>query len=159
MAISRTAKLKLGYVAAVVVIGAICAVVAYLAEFQPMAMILTGIVLLIPGRIAGYYWRDQFRGRRLMAEHRYDESLAASNAFLRQVREEHWRKRLLWLMWSFYTTDAEAMALNNIGAAHVELGEWELARTAFQDALAVDQLYPIPHFNLAMLSHLEGDEE
>jgi hypothetical protein len=43
----------------------------------------------------------------------------------------------MWLCWAFYTRDIEAMALNNLGAARLELGARDEAAAAFREALAL----------------------
>jgi tetratricopeptide (TPR) repeat protein len=114
-------------------------------------------VLLIPGRVQGHYYRDLFRGRRSIDEQQYEAGLFYTQRFLILIRERPKLKRLLWLGWPIYTDDAEAMALNNLGAAHLELGEWDAATAAFHEALGLDARYPMPCFNLALLAEAKGE--
>ena len=50
------------------------------------------------------------------------------------------------------------MAWNNIGSARLSSGEPSQAKKAFETALIIDPLYPLPHENLARLALLEGDQ-
>ncbi len=49
------------------------------------------------------------------------------------------------------------MAINNLGAARLGLGQVNEAEQSFTDALAEDPLYPLPHFNLAIVHELRGN--
>lgn len=61
---------------------------------------------------------------RLLDGSRPGEALICFERFLVMLRAEPWRKHLLWLAFSVYTLDAEAMALNDIGAAHLTLAQF-----------------------------------
>lgn len=71
------------------------------------------IVFLIPGRIQGYYYKDFFKGRRLLVAKDFKASIEYNNKFLSDIRLHTWRKKLIWLSWGMYSKDIEAMALNN----------------------------------------------
>ena len=116
-------------------------------------------VLLIPGRVQGLFYRDLFRGRRLLVRRELADSAAATRRFLDWIDGPSWRRALLWLTWSVYTTDARAMGWNNLGVAEMQRGRWNAAAQALHQALAIDPKYPIPHFNLAAVAHILGDRE
>ena len=122
-----------------------------------MSLIAFALILMIPGRLQGHFYRDLFRGRRLLAEGKLEASLEHSERFLATVRRRPGLKPLLWLGWSVYTPDVEAMTLNNIGAACLSLGRLEAATKAFEEALRIDPQYPIPFFNLAVVRQVQGD--
>ena len=48
-------------------------------------------------------------------------------------------------------------ALNNLGAAHLRMGDLQAAATALRAALAVDPQYPLPYYNLAVERELADD--
>jgi Flp pilus assembly protein TadD len=79
-----------------------------------------------------------------------DDSIRCTRRFLDHIRRHPRRKRLLWLAWSVYTTRAEAMALNNLGAAYLKAGDLAAADSALREALATDPKYPLPYYNLAI---------
>ena len=58
-----------------------------------------------------------------------------------------------------YTVDAEAMTLNNIGAAQVDLGRLDEAERSLEAAIAIDPQYPLPFFNLAVVHSARNDRE
>src|SRR5262245_6475099 len=120
-------------------------------------MLVVAAVLLIPGRVQGRFYRDLFQGRRLLDAGYHREAVAYLERFIALVRVQPWRKRLLWLSWSVYTPDAEAMALNNLGAAKLALGQQSASEQAFKEALTLDPLYPVPHFNIAVLHQIRGN--
>ena len=49
-------------------------------------------------------------------------------------------------------------ALNNRGVCHLELGELDAAERDFNEALQLDSLYPLPHFNLAVIERVREHE-
>lgn len=51
------------------------------------------------------------------------------------------------------------MGFNNLGVAHADLGNESTARRAWERALAIDQLYPVPYANLAALAAADGNTE
>jgi len=51
------------------------------------------------------------------------------------------------------------MALTNIGACHLILGQLNESEIASTEAIRRDPLAPLPHFNLAMLHHAKNQPE
>jgi hypothetical protein len=155
---TRTARFKLGYLAALAAVAALagCAIVA--SGGGILAMLIVAAVLLVPGRLLGIAYRDLFRGRRLLDMRQAEASIPHTLRFLEYIRQHPGRKRLLWLAWSVYTPDAEAMALNNLGAAHLGTGDFRAAADALNAALEVDPEYPLPHYNLAIERAISNDE-
>src|SRR3546814_2031952 len=49
------------------------------------------------------------------------------------------------------------MCFNNVGVAHADLGDASSARDAWEHALALDPLYPVPYANLAALAAADGN--
>ena len=158
---ARTHRLKILYVVGLLALLALTLLLC--AALYPSlglpALFAVSLLLFVPGRIQGVFFRDFFRGRRLVSSGQPAQALVPLRRFREQVQRSPWQKRLLWLAWGFYSTDIEAMTWNNIGAAHTELGDWSAAREALGQALAIDGEYPIPHFNLALIAAAEGDHE
>lgn len=117
------------------------------------------IVFLVPGRIQGYYYKDFFRGRRLLVAKDFKASIEYNNKFLSDIRLHTWRKKLIWLSWGMYSKDIEAMALNNLGTSYLYLGEYNTAEGYFNDSIKLDSLYPIPYFNLGILETIKDDKK
>lgn len=155
---NRTTRYKLGYL--LVLAGLAVGAWWLLRSAEgPVPLIALGLILILPGRIQGYFYRDLFRGRRLLSEGQLEASLEHSERFLATVRRRPGLKSLLWLSWSVYTPDVEAMALNNLGAAHLGLGRLDAATRAFEEALRIDPQYPMPVFNLAVIRQVQGDSD
>ena len=147
---TRPVWFKLGYLVALLMVGAPTIYLVWWFDAHPAVVAVAVIALLIPGRILGVFYRDLFRGRRLLDTGEPAASIPCTLRFLEYIRQRPWRKRLLWLAWSVYTPDAEAMALNNLGAAYLETGNLDAARSAFRSSLTIDPKYPIPYYNLAL---------
>ena len=74
---SRTAKYKLVY-AIVVLLSLVIAVWLVIGLRHEMAwLVVVGLALLVPGRLAGHYLKDLFRARRMLARERYPEAIEA----------------------------------------------------------------------------------
>jgi hypothetical protein len=156
---SRTAVLKFSYVAVIALLASLAFYVWRTSGGGLLALACLIAILVVPGRIQGVFFRDLFIGRRLLDSGHPEESVPYTERFIAVVREQPWRNKLLWLTWSVYTTNAEAMALNNLGAAHIALGEVEAASSALLAARAVDPMYPLPPFNLAVVAAALGGSE
>ncbi len=117
------------------------------------------LLLLTPGRLQGLILRPLFRGQRYLARGKAGDATQEFEELLELLDRQPWRKWALWLGWSLYTPSAKAMALNNLGVAHADLGNLESARGAWENALAIDPLYPLPYSNLAALAAEGGNGE
>jgi tetratricopeptide (TPR) repeat protein len=154
---SRTARYKLAYVAVLAIL-ALAASAAIIALGGGIATVIAvALLLLIPGRIQGFYYSDLFTGRRLLDTGEPEKAIPFIERFLESIKRHPQRSKLLWLSWSIYTPSVVAMAINNLGAARLGLGQVNEAEQAFTDALTQDPLYPLPHFNLAIVHELRGN--
>ncbi len=156
---NRPLRSKLLYVCALVILGAIVAALVMYSPFDKViVLIATFVVLLIPGRIQGFVFRDHYRGRRLMGAGQFEEAIVYFERFLAQVREQPWKKHFIWFAWGIYSWDIEAMTLNNVGAALMNIDRFGDSKDRLEEALRVDPKYPVPYFNLAVLASAQGDE-
>lgn len=67
-------------------------------------------------------------------------------------------KHLVWLQWTVYTANIEAMTLNNLGAAHMQTGDMDAAERYLNEALRVDPRYGVACYNLSVIAAARGDE-
>ena len=118
-----------------------------------------GRPLPLPGRILGYFWKDLLRGLRLLNAHEFEASKICSQRFLTELSLRPWLKNLVWLGGSAYPRDPEVLALNNLGAAELGLGEFEMARRSLDRAIEVDDLCPLPYYNIGVLLRASGMPE
>ena len=154
---NRTRRNKLLYVGTVILLGG--AVLFFLIHTnQPAGVfLLVALVLFIPGRIQGIYYRDLFRGRRLSDLGEWEASFEYYETFLSRIRKQPWLKHLIWLSWGMYTWDVEAMTENNLGSAKLNLGMFQEAEQHLRAAVTLDPYYPIAYYNLALLAQVQDD--
>ena len=152
---NRVLRFKLLYVLAVVFVGLL--VVAIYVRTGIVSLVAAAILLIVPGRIGGYYLGNLFRSRKLISLSRFDEAIEAGKAFLEELRRQPWRRHFIYCFFGFYTWDVEAMARNNIGAARMQLGDIEQAERDFRDALEKDPDFPIAYFNLAIIAYVRDE--
>jgi tetratricopeptide (TPR) repeat protein len=151
--------LKLIYVATIAAGVVVAAATVLLLKPTPLTLLAVAIVLLLPGRIQGHYWRSFFRGRRCMSEKRFEEAITHFNSFLELLGRRPGLRHLIWLQASVYTRSVEVMAYNNIGGAALSLGRLDDADTAFETARLLDPESPLPVYNLALLAHVRGQDD
>ena len=156
---TRPDRAKLLY--GVVLVGLIGLTVAGLAPLEPrqriIGLVLVGLAFLTPSRVQAWLLRFHFRGRRAHQAKRYDEALKLYGLQLANLQRRPQLNHAVWLGWMFYTTRSDAMVWNNISALCLEMGLPDKARSAAENALACDPLYPLPWVNLAGSALLEGD--
>lgn len=124
-------------------------------SIDPRWAIAYVVLLLIPGFIGRWLLRDLLQSRALIAEGKFEDGLAAAQAFLAKVKQNPWIKHAIWTQAGLYTLDAEAMGYNNAGAALIELGRTRAAEPMLATAKTLDPRYPIPVFNLAVIASVE----
>lgn len=122
-------------------------------------LLIIPLLLLAPGRLQGYLYREHFKGRKLMLNKQYKQALVEFKNFLSKLEHKKWLKKTIWLGGFVYTKDIEAMSLNNAGACFLELGELENSKSYLESALMLDNEYAIPYFNLAIINELEGNHQ
>jgi tetratricopeptide (TPR) repeat protein len=152
---SRTRRYQLFYGLAVLALTAL--VLAVYASAGMAGFVAVGLLLLVPGRVGGYYLGDLFRSRVLVGQRRFYEAIGAGNAFLADLQREPWRRHLIYCHYGIYTWNVEAMARNNIGAARMELGEIDQAERDLRHAIRNDADYAIPCYNLAVIAYVRGE--
>ena len=146
---------------AVLVVATLAAVHLYLRAHPGNynVVFLVALLFFIPGRISSAFLKDLYQSRSLLARERFAEAMQSGERFLETIAREPWRRKLIYLTWSLYTWDVEAMARNNIGAAAMMLGDFEKARRELQAALATDRAYALPYANLSAIEATLGNRE
>ena len=156
---NRPSRYKLAYAAVAGILLTLGMIAAKAMGGTLAAWVAVVLALLMPGRIQAYFYRDLIRGRRLLDSGRGDEAVAYFERFLADLERWPVMRQMLWLSWSIYTPSAEAMTLNNLGAAWIQVGRMDRARKALDAALSHDPLYPFPHQNLAIIHAVNGDRD
>jgi tetratricopeptide (TPR) repeat protein len=116
------------------------------------------LLLLIPGRILAYFWRDLLRGLKLLHEKRYEDSIRYNENFLAELQRRPWIRHMIWLGTSSYSRNPKSLAYNNLGAAEFALGRLDAARAHLHEAIREDNLNPLPFHNLALVANKEGNQ-
>lgn len=155
---TRADKSRLAYA---LVLGALFLVsygLAWRYDFEPRAVVIIGLVLLVPGRLPTLFWSEFYRGQEQLRLGAPERAAASFQEFLAKVRARPWLKWLIYGKWGVNTWDIEAMTLNNLGSTYVERGNPTQAARFFEAALALDPNYGVPYSNLALLAYASGDE-
>ena len=156
---TRTTLYKAHYFSILCLAGTVALAALFYFRFSAISILLILVALLIPGRILGFYWGDLLRGLRLLNARQFAESKRHSQRFLEKVRRQPWLKHLVWLWSSTYSHDPEVLALNNLGAAELNMGETEAAKLHLSEAIRLDGKCPLPFFNLGVLHANIGEPE
>ena len=154
---SRTGRRKLYYFSIVMLVPIllVAAAIHFHLNWAQMGCLI--VALLLPGRILGLFWRDQLAGLRLLNERRFAESARHTNRFLEQLARRPWIRHFIWLGTGTYSRDPKSLALNNLGAAEMSLGHFEVARGHLEESRQLDSENPLPYFNLALLHRILGE--
>jgi tetratricopeptide (TPR) repeat protein len=155
--LNRTARFKALYAIAIGAAAVIAVAIVTQHRTDLWLLLLIAAAFLLPGRVQGVYYRDLFRGRRLHDSGHSAEAVVCFERFLATLKATPWIRHLLWLSFSVYTPNVEAMALNNLGAALLDLGKFEESERSLESAIVIDPHYPLPFFNLAVLHSARGD--
>jgi ATP-dependent Clp protease adapter protein ClpS len=156
--LSRTARRKFRYFAAITFgCGALLWCI-WRYRLDIAVVVLIFLALLVPGRVLGYFWRDLLTGLRLLRERQFAQSARHSKKFLEDIGRRPWIQHLTWLGSGTYSRNAKAMALNNLGAAEISLGDFAAARDHLEQSSNLDGENPLPYFNLAQLEMILGNE-
>jgi ATP-dependent Clp protease adaptor protein ClpS len=116
---------------------------------------LAAVALLLLLHVAGFVQRhflaDLLLGLHHLVRRDFARSKDHSQRFIAQLEEQPWRGKFIALGLSAYSRNAEALARNNLGAAMLQLGEFEEAREQLSRAIALDPKGPLPHLNMGTL--------
>ena len=154
---TRVARRKLLYAVSLL---ALLGLGLYVATVSQAALVGYVVLLLIPGRIGGYLYRDFYAGSFRL--HRGDPAgaLERYRAFQARLERAPYLQRHPWLCggWLVYSSSWEAMARHNEGLALAQLGATDEAEAAFLEASELDAGYAKPRLALAEL-YLGRDPE
>jgi tetratricopeptide (TPR) repeat protein len=150
--LTRPRRNLLLYAAALLGFGWLGVVLPYWAGW-----VMTGGLLLVL-LLIGWVGRELFRGRMLMQQRRYVEAAQALQRFQTQQQASAPARGVAVLFAGRYTANAVAVAENDLGAIASENGHPDVARRHFEQAVALDPGYAIPHVNLALLLASRHDE-
>ncbi len=155
--VSRAVKYYL--LCAVVVVVAVIGADWFLVRYPGghVWLILIGLLFFLPGRISAFWLKDLYRCRRFYDLERYPEAIDSGNRFLKTLESEPWRRKLIYLTWSLYTWNVEAMTRNNLGASFMMSGKFDPARQELAAAIALDPGYALPFANLAAIEAAVGN--
>ena len=153
----RVTRYRLGYAAVLAMVIAATFLAVTRAGISLPVVALVALILIIPGRINGYLWRDFYRGTRLVRLGRSAEAIPVLEAFRACVAERPQLKRAIWLAWPSYTADVEVMTLTNLGAARFGLGDLAAAETDLLRATDLDPQSSVSWSNLAIVRRARGN--
>ena len=156
---TRASAYKTAYILFMIMIFGAALIVGMSTRQLVIPVLILIVVTVFPGMIQGFFWHEFFLGRRLLKKGQWKDALEQFDKFIARIKEKPSLKRMMWLRWSSFTHDVEAMALSNKGVAFVNMGEIDRAEECFELALEKDHTYPTPHFNLSLLEMVKDNEE
>ena len=156
---NRSLRYKILFIVYVVVLLGIAGLCILYFKLSTGGILLLALLFLIPGRIAGFFWRDFYRGRKLASMGAWEDAIGYFERFLADVKSRPWLKHMIWFAWGTYTRDIEVMTQNNLGAMQLNLGRLDEAEPHFRAAGELDPEAPLPRYNLAMLEQMRGNTE
>lgn len=148
---TRLTRCRLGWLVLLATLSVLAMLVLHALGYRPAAVFGVALVLLLPGRLLGHFWRPFFRGRRALGRGHTAVAVSQFTSFLARLEARPWLRHLVWLAWPGYSTDPAAMAWTNLGVAHLQAGQTESARAALERAAQLDPLTPLPWYNLGLL--------
>jgi len=159
--LSRTSYYKLIYFGMVLGGGGVVAwlIYKYHQQLGIGGILLLVALMLLPGQILAFFWRDLLQGFRLLRERRFADSKRHSEAFLRDLERRPWLRHFIWLGFGTYSRSPLCFALNNLGAAEIELGESDNARLHLVAAMQADENCALPYYNMGVLEGSLGQHE
>lgn len=125
----------------------------------PQVTIPVALLMAAPGLLQGVLLRDLYRGRRALEAGEHELGVSYTLRFLETLRRRPWLRLAIGLRWWTFTPCVEAMALNNLGAARMQLGDIDAADHAFSEAVRIDPKYAIPWVNRSVLAFIRGQPE
>ena len=126
------------------------------AERVPV-LLLVVVALFTPALVQAWLLRLHVQGRRAHRAGHHTEALRLYGEQLAALQQRPQLNHAVRLGWMVYTDRTDAMVWNRIAAICLELGHADKARSAAENALAFDPLYPQPWVNLAGSALLEDD--
>jgi tetratricopeptide (TPR) repeat protein len=123
-------------------------------RFQELFVL--ALAAILPGRIVSFFWKDFFRGKRLM---KYGDWAGASRCFERFLEKIEKSPSLKWLMffsYGLYSFKVEAVALTYDARCRLHLKDYETAAQKLERALTIDTQYTAAYRTSAALAILRG---
>jgi len=154
---TRTARRKAYYFLGVGLGALVLAWAIIELHFNVAQIVVLVVVLLLPGRVLGFFWRDQLSGLRLLRERKFEASAQHSRRFLETLAQRPWMRHMIWLGSGTYSRDPWSLALNNLGAAEISLGDMDNAKQHLEQSREADPENPLPYLNLGRLYLIAGE--
>ena len=122
----------------------------------PLVLVGLAIVLLQPGLICRFLWRDLIAGQRLLKRKDYAGSKLRSERFIARMHKAPRLKTLIWLGTTSRSRDPEAVAFKNLAVADISLGAYEAAPEYLGKAMALDPENPLLFYYMGLVCVMEG---
>ncbi len=126
----------------------------YTLEFQELVGL--AVLAILPGRVVSFFWKDFFRGKRLMGYGEWNGATQCFERFLLKIEKSPALKWLMFFSYGLYSFKVEAVALTYAAVCHLHLKEYESAALKLEKALTIDTQYMPAFRSSAMLALLRG---
>ena len=148
---NRTTKYKLKHAAVIVAVAAFLLGFVYVTKGSFWMFLGIVAIILFPGRLQAYLWKDYFKGQQFQRRRNHLEAIVHYQRFQKLLKERPERKELIWMTAGIYTRDVEVMNLVNLGVCHLWMSELKDCERCLSSAAKLDPESPLPYFNLSLL--------
>ncbi|MBP6812467.1 MAG: tetratricopeptide repeat protein [Saprospiraceae bacterium] len=136
-------------------------IVAYI-YFRPPFWV--GFLFLGFWLVASWFVRTRyavfFKGLNLLNRQQFEAAEVEFLTFLEQLKKSpSVKNQARFWYYGAFTADIEAMTMNNLGVIKMAQEQPGSASAYLQRALQIDQRYAKPHYNLAVMAGVAGDED
>jgi tetratricopeptide (TPR) repeat protein len=138
---------------------AITLILIYFFGLPAYILIISGLLLLLIGRLVNYPLRNFYRGFSALNGQDWEAAEDYFLTFLKEIEEQPWKKKLMYYNFGNYTSDIDAMAHNNLGLVYLEKGAFDKAEDHLNKALSIDKQYSKAYYNLAVVRLLQQKPE
>ena len=117
-----------------------------------------GIALIVFGVLIAILCKDFLIARSRTKKQDWEGAIEHYNKFERSIKSHQQRGINLPIFMSLYTFDGIALTNNNRAQCYMNVHRNQDAKNDLECAVTLDNLYAIPHINLAILAAQKGDE-
>lgn len=134
-------------------------VLIFFFDLPAYILIISGLLILLLGRLVNYPLKNFYRGFSALSNQDWDAAENFFLSFLQELKDQPWKKKLMYYNFGNYTSDIDAMAHNNLGLVYLEKGALDKAEHHLGQALNIDKAYSKAYYNMAVVRLMQKRKE